>query len=75
MGGGCSEAGPSRTSLVRTTVTHGSGNPSLEPDDDLEMVQKLWADELERPARRVLAGESKGEDWGTVYQRFTTKLA
>jgi len=48
---------------------------SLEPADDPEMVRTLWAQELEERARRVLSGESPGEDWAIVRQRLANELA
>jgi hypothetical protein len=48
---------------------------SLEPDEDAETVRKLWAEEMQRRARRVLAGESEGEDWPTVYRRLVDKYS
>jgi hypothetical protein len=48
---------------------------SLEPEDDPDTVRTLWAQELERRARRVLSGESPGEDWATVRQRLADELA
>ncbi len=41
------------------------------PDPD---VEEAWAVEIERRARRVLAGESEGEDWEVVRERVRTKL-
>lgn len=48
---------------------------SLEPEDDPGAVRTLWAQELQRRARRVLSGESPGEDWATVSQRLADELA
>ena len=48
---------------------------SLEPADDPKMVRTLWAQELEERARRVLSGESPGEDWAIVRQRLANELA
>jgi len=39
------------------------------------MVRTLWAQELEERARRVLSGESPGEDWAIVRQRLANELA
>ncbi len=49
---------------------------SLEgpPEDDKAAVQQAWAEELERRARRVLAGEARGEDWGQVRDRVRRAL-
>jgi putative addiction module component (TIGR02574 family) len=46
-----------------------------EPADNLEEVQKAWAKEIERRARRVLAGESAGVPWGQVKRRIEGRLA
>jgi putative addiction module component (TIGR02574 family) len=49
---------------------------SLEPpSEDAAAVQAAWATEIERRARRVLAGESAGEPWGTVRERTARRLA
>ena len=48
---------------------------SLEPEDDPEAVRTLWAQELERRARRALSGESPGEDWAVVRQRIADELS
>jgi hypothetical protein len=48
---------------------------SLEPEDDPDTVSTLWAQELERRARRVLSGESPGEKWATVRQRLADEPA
>ena len=37
-------------------------------------VEAAWAAEIERRARRVLAGESLGESWNTVRERTARKL-
>jgi putative addiction module component (TIGR02574 family) len=46
-----------------------------EPADSLEEVEKAWAAEIERRARRVLAGESEGVPWEQVKQRIERRLA
>jgi len=46
-----------------------------EPAEDLEEVEKAWAAEIERRARRVLAGESTGAPWGDVKQRIEGRLS
>jgi putative addiction module component (TIGR02574 family) len=38
-----------------------------EPDPDAE---RAWAAEVERRARRAIAGDSSGEDWNAVRQRI-----
>lgn len=49
---------------------------SLEgpPDGDDVAVEQAWADELERRARRVLAGESQGEAWTNLRDRLRRAL-
>jgi Putative addiction module component len=49
---------------------------SLEPaaDDDPTVVLSLWGTEIERRARRVLAGASEGQDWKIVRQRVADTL-
>ena len=42
-----------------------------EPDADAE---EAWAAEIERRARRAIAGESQGTDWETVRARIEAKL-
>jgi hypothetical protein len=46
---------------------------SLTPaaDDNIEAV---WAEEIERRARRVLAGESVGVDWAEARARIASAL-
>jgi putative addiction module component (TIGR02574 family) len=46
-----------------------------EPADSLEEVEKAWAAEIERRARRVLAGESEGVPWEQVKRRIERRLA
>jgi putative addiction module component (TIGR02574 family) len=46
-----------------------------EPADNLEEVEKAWAAEIERRARRVLAGESAGAPSGQVRPRIEGRLA
>lgn len=45
---------------------------SLEasPTDDPAEVEGAWAKEIEQRARRVLAGETGGEDWVKVRERL-----
>ena len=42
--------------------------------DDEAAVEQAWAEALERRARRVLAGEAPGEDWGQVRDRVSRAL-
>lgn len=46
-----------------------------ELTDDPQELEKAWAAEIERRARRVLAGESGGVPWEDVEQRIRTRLA
>ena len=43
--------------------------------DDAAAVQAAWAREIERRARRVLAGDSAGEPWPEVRDRIANRLA
>lgn len=46
-----------------------------EPEaEDAAAVQSAWATEIERRARRVLAGESAGEPWEDVRDRISRSL-
>jgi putative addiction module component (TIGR02574 family) len=42
--------------------------------EDPAVVQAAWATEIERRARRVLAGESVGEPWQDVRDRIVQRL-
>lgn len=42
--------------------------------DDPVAVQAAWAKEIERRARRALAGESSGEPWEDVRDRIARRL-
>jgi putative addiction module component (TIGR02574 family) len=44
------------------------------PQDQAE-VEGAWAREIEKRARRVLAGESSGEPWEAVRDRLTRGLS
>jgi hypothetical protein len=47
-----------------------------DPDqDDPALVRASWAEELERRARQVTAGESRGEDWTSLRARLSDDLA
>lgn len=50
---------------------------SLDPPtiDDPATVDRLWAEELERRARRVLSGHASTEDWPTVRDRVANHLS
>ncbi len=43
--------------------------------DNPATVQAAWGKEIERRARRVLAGESPGEPWEDVRERIARRLA
>ncbi|MEO8682196.1 MAG: addiction module protein [Vicinamibacterales bacterium] len=43
--------------------------------EDAAAVRAAWATEIERRARRVLAGESAGELWDSVRERTARRLA
>jgi len=42
---------------------------------DAAAVEAAWAHEIERRARRVMAGESVGEPWEDVRTRVARRLA
>lgn len=44
-------------------------------EEDPAAVQAAWATEIEKRARRVLAGESVGERWEDVRDRVARRLA
>jgi putative addiction module component (TIGR02574 family) len=46
-----------------------------EPTEDPQELEKAWAAEIERRARRVLAGESAGTLWKEVQLRVRASLA
>jgi putative addiction module component (TIGR02574 family) len=47
-----------------------------EPEvDDAEATRAAWAEELERRARRALAGEDPGEPWQALQERLRNKRA
>ncbi len=41
---------------------------------DPATVRNLWSQEIERRARRTLAGGASGEDWDSVRQRLADQL-
>ena len=45
------------------------------PPTDREAIELAWAREIERRARRVMAGESDGEPWEDVRARVARRLA
>lgn len=46
-----------------------------QAEDDAEVVRVVWAEEIERRARMVIAGESPTEPWEIVRQRLVDELA
>jgi hypothetical protein len=44
------------------------------PPEDPADVEAAWAREIERRARRVMSGESKGESWEDVRARVMQRL-
>jgi hypothetical protein len=42
--------------------------------DDPTVVRAMWAEEIERRARRVIAGQADAEEWSTVRQRLANEL-
>jgi hypothetical protein len=47
----------------------------MPASDDPATVRSLWAQELERRARRMLSGKAVGEEWSGVRQRLADELA
>lgn len=45
-----------------------------EPGEDPQELEKAWGAEIERRARRALAGESQGAPWEEVRQRIERRL-
>ena len=43
--------------------------------DDPATVRTLWAQELERRARRALSGDAIAEDWASVRESLADELA
>ena len=43
-------------------------------DEDPSVVRSVWGAEIERRARRVLAGGAEGKDWKIVRQRLADTL-
>lgn len=46
-----------------------------EPGDSQDEVERAWAVEIERRARRVLEGNSEGVPWESVKRRIEAKLS
>ena len=75
---------PSRIDLLRETLTMPIDQradlaaellASLDEPSTMDAVQAAWASEIERRARRVMAGESVGEHWEHVRARVARRLA
>lgn len=49
---------------------------SLEarPDEDPSVIRSLWGAEIERRARRAIAGDAESQDWNVVRQRLADSL-
>jgi putative addiction module component (TIGR02574 family) len=45
-----------------------------DPETDIADIEAAWATEIERRARRVLAGESPGIPWEDVRRRAEAEL-
>lgn len=45
------------------------------PEDSPDLDSPEWAAEIERRARRVLAGESTGDEWEVAERRILDRLA
>ncbi len=45
-----------------------------QTEEDPAAVQAAWAEEIERRARRVIAGNSAGEPWEDVRDRIARRL-
>lgn len=46
-----------------------------ETTDDPQELERAWAAEIERRARRVLAGESSATPWDQVRERIEQRLS
>lgn len=46
-----------------------------EPSDNREEIEEAWGAEIERRARRVLAGDSAGAPWDEVRRDLEDRLA
>ncbi len=45
-----------------------------DPETDLADVEAVWAAEIEKRARRVMAGEARGVPWEDVRRRAEAEL-
>ena len=43
-------------------------------DEDPSVIRSLWGAEIERRARRVIAGDAESQDWNVVRQRLADTL-
>jgi hypothetical protein len=43
-------------------------------DEDPSVIRSLWGAEIERRARRVIAGGAESQDWNVVRQRLADTL-
>ena len=43
-------------------------------DEDPSVILSLWGAEIERRARRVIAGDAESQDWHVVRQRLADTL-
>ena len=43
-------------------------------DEDPSVIRSLWGAEIERRARRVIAGDAESQDWKVVRQRLADTL-
>jgi len=42
--------------------------------DDPATLQRLWSEELDRRAKRVVSGDAVGEDWTDLRERLANEL-
>jgi putative addiction module component (TIGR02574 family) len=45
-----------------------------EAGEDSAVVQRAWATEIERRARRAMRGKTTGRDWDTAIRSIAAKL-
>lgn len=53
--------------VLRRISEEGTDDERAESPED---VEKAWAEEIERRARRILAGESTGKPWDEIRRRL-----
>jgi len=63
-------SGEERADLVAELLVSLEGPPV----DEVATVERAWAEELEKRARRVLAGQEHGEEWTQVRARVSQAL-